>query len=92
MARYSVSMAKNLIARSLRNIVDPVPSAIERKAVWEYFENCCAYCGLEMSPTARIGHLDHVIPASEGGSNHVSNFKRLQLTKALGTALAEVSD
>ena len=27
-----------------------------------------------MSPTARIGHLDHVIPASEGGSNHVSNF------------------
>ena len=74
MARYSISQAKNLVSRCLRNIIDPVPTTQERKSVWDHFDNQCAYCGMEMSPTARVGHLDHVVPVSEGGSNHVSNF------------------
>ena len=73
MARYSIPQAKNLVARCLRNIIDPVPTTNERNEVWDYFENKCAYCGKEMSPTSRVGHLDHVISASEGGSNHISN-------------------
>jgi hypothetical protein len=74
MARYSIPQANNFVARCLRNVMDPVPTARERKLIWEYFENRCAYCGWEMSPTGRIGHLDHIIPTGSGGSNHRSNF------------------
>ena len=74
MAKYSIPQAKNFVSRCLRNIVDPVPTAKQRNEVWEYFANKCAYCGHEMSPKDRIGHLDHVIPTSEGGTNHISNF------------------
>ena len=74
MARFSVPQAKNMVTRCLRNIIDPVPTPKERKEVWEHFQNRCAYCGEPMDPAARIGHLDHVVPASQGGSNHVSNF------------------
>lgn len=74
MPRYTIPMAKNIAARCLRNIVDPVPTNKERAVVWEYFGNCCAYCGIEMNPADRVGQLDHVIPVSEGGSNHLTNF------------------
>lgn len=66
-------MAKNKIKRSLGAIIDPHPSDKEKTLLWKYFDNSCAYCGLVMERKSRVGHLDHVIPTSEGGNNSVYN-------------------
>jgi 5-methylcytosine-specific restriction endonuclease McrA len=31
------------------------------------------YCGVEINRQSRKGHLDHLIPSSEGGSNNIHN-------------------
>jgi HNH endonuclease len=67
------SQAKNRIRRSLRNLVDPEIRAGDRMAVWRFFGNRCAYCRRTLDPAAREGHLDHLKPTAQGGSNHPSN-------------------
>jgi len=74
MARYTASMAKNFVGRCLRNVIDPVPTTKQRREIWDYFDSQCAYCGLKMLPAERKGQLDHLVPVSDGGSNHFSNF------------------
>ncbi|WP_407943038.1 HNH endonuclease [Marinomonas atlantica] len=66
-------MAKNKIRRSLVSIIDPYPSKSEVDQLWEYFESRCAYCGISINRGSRTGHLDHLIPSSEGGSNSIYN-------------------
>ncbi|ENX4858836.1 TPA: hypothetical protein I7295_23755 [Vibrio parahaemolyticus] len=73
MAKDTPSMAKNKIKRSLGAIIDPHPTEREKTMLWEYFNNSCAYCGLTMERKSRLGHLDHVIPTSEGGNNSIFN-------------------
>ncbi|WP_037429022.1 HNH endonuclease [Shewanella colwelliana] len=73
MAKDTPSMAKNKIKRSLGAICDPHPSKKEEKALWEYFNSQCAYCGLEIEKGSRAGHLDHLVPSSEGGTNSIFN-------------------
>lgn len=67
------SMAKNKIKRSLWAICDPHPTQAEKNKLWQHFESCCAYCGIFIEPSSRIGHLDHLVPTSEGGSNSIYN-------------------
>ncbi|EJS2612229.1 HNH endonuclease [Vibrio alginolyticus] len=74
MAKDTPSMAKNKIKRSLGVIIDPHPTEREKTMLWEYFNNSCAYCGLTMERKSRVGHLDHVIPTSEGGNNSIFNY------------------
>ena len=73
MPKDTPSMAKNKIKRSLTAICDPHPSKTEVNLLWEYFESCCAYCGILIERESRTGHLDHLVPAAEGGSNNIHN-------------------
>lgn len=65
--------AKNMIRRSLREIVDPSPTKKDEKRIWEFFDSKCAYCGKPLRKTSKEGHIDHLFPASLGGFNHISN-------------------
>jgi 5-methylcytosine-specific restriction endonuclease McrA len=73
MVKDTPSMAKNKIKRSLSAICDPHPSKKEEKALWEYFNYQCAYCGIEIEKDSRTGHLDHLVPSSEVGTNSIFN-------------------
>lgn len=73
MPRVTPSMAKNTIKRSLRSIVDRELSAAEKSAIWNHFSSQCAYCGKKLSRDGREGHIDHLIPTTSGGTNHISN-------------------
>ena len=64
---------KNMIRRSLREIVDPSPTKEDGKRIWEFFDSKCAYCGKPIRKLKKEGHIDHLIPASLGGPNHISN-------------------
>lgn len=73
MAKVTPAMAKNTIKRSLRAIVDRELTGPEKAAIWVYFSSRCAYCGCDLIPGAREGHMDHLIPVQCGGTNHISN-------------------
>jgi len=59
--------------RSLVAIYDPPPSNTEVNQLWNYFKSRCAYCGVEIERKSRTGHLDHLVPSSEGGRNNIHN-------------------
>src|SRR6266540_1965888 len=73
MPRVTPSMAKNTIKRSLRSVVDRELSTAEKTAIWTHFCSQCAYCGKELTRDSREGHIDHLIPTTSGGTNHISN-------------------
>ena len=64
---------KNMIRRSLREILDPSPKRKEFEKIWEFFKSQCAYCGLRLKKKNKEGHIDHLVSASSGGANHISN-------------------
>ncbi len=67
-------MAKNSMQRSLFKIIYGYPADKEKMDVWQYFDNCCAYCGYHIEVGSRKGHLDHLIAISDGGTNDIHNF------------------
>ena len=73
MARFTPSIAKNVLRRALWAVADPMPTANEVEALWEHFGHACAYCGKDISRGSRTGHLDHVVPLSAGGTNSIRN-------------------
>lgn len=70
----STSLAKNIMAKALREIIDRPPSARRTADLWAYFENRCCYCGVPLDPSSRRAHLDHLESAAEGGRNSISNM------------------
>lgn len=68
------SQAKNAIFKALLEIVDPPPKPSEERRIRAFFENRCAYCSCEIPPVGRTGHIDHLIPRQQGGTNHLSNL------------------
>lgn len=44
MPKYTPSMAKNKMKRSLVAIYDPLPTKKEVETLWEYFNSSCATC------------------------------------------------
>jgi len=62
----SVSQAKNIMRRTLSEIVDPGPTASEKNELWEHFQSCCAFCGVSIARESRTGHIDHL--DSDGGN------------------------
>lgn len=63
MPKETPSLVKNTIARCLSEIISPSPTDKEKKEIWNYFENQCAYCGKEVKKGE--GHLDHLITYKE---------------------------
>lgn len=64
---------KNMIRRSLREIVDPSPTRKDEEKIWKFFDCKCAYCGKPLRKLQKEGHIDHLFPATLGGPNHISN-------------------
>ena len=64
---------KNMIRRSLREVVDPSPTKKDEERIWEFFNSECAYCGKRLSKAHKEGHIDHLVSAAIGGSNDISN-------------------
>ena len=73
MPKDTPSMAKNKMWRCFAAILDPHPSKSEVDMLWDYFDSTCAYCGTEIERASRTGHLDHVRPTSDGGTNSIYN-------------------
>ena len=64
---------KNIIRRSLREVIDPSPSKKDEQKIWEFFSSKCAYCGKKVRKEYKEGHIDHLVSSSCGGSNQISN-------------------
>ena len=64
---------KNIIRRSLREIIDPSPIRKDEQIIWEFFNSKCAYCGKKLLKGHKEGHVDHLVSASCGGANLISN-------------------
>jgi CRISPR/Cas system Type II protein with McrA/HNH and RuvC-like nuclease domain len=73
MPATTTAYAKNIIRRALREVVDRSPSKRDIILLWEFFESSCAYCGTHLLRENKEGHVDHLVAASKGGSNHISN-------------------
>lgn len=73
MPAITVGLAKNIVRRALLQVVDPGPNAREKDLIWNYFESRCAYCDRPLRRDAKEAHLDHLVSASQGGRNHLSN-------------------
>jgi 5-methylcytosine-specific restriction endonuclease McrA len=67
--KYTVSQAKNLMRRSLNEILDPGPSNVDE--LWSHFDSACAYCRTPLDRSLRHGHVDH---ATTGGGNQLGNL------------------
>ena len=68
------SQAKNAIFKALLEIIDPPLKSSEERRIRAFFENRCAYCTREIPAGGRTGHIDHLIPRQQGGTNHPSNL------------------
>lgn len=69
--KVTPSQVKNIMRRGLRLLVDPEPDALEKQRCIGFFYHCCAYCGVVVAKGE--GDLDHLVSASIGGRNHISN-------------------
>lgn len=67
--RNTVALAKNIMRRSVNEILDPSPRSVE--PLWEHFESRCAYCGKALDRDRREGHVDHAAP---DGGNQLGNL------------------
>ena len=66
-------MAKNLMKRSLNAVIDPTPKKVDIDRLWLFFDSSCAYCKVKLIRSERLGHLDHIVPHSAGGTNDIHN-------------------
>lgn len=64
---------KNIIRRSLREIVDPSPCKKDVQIIWEFFNSECAYCGKKLRKGHKEAHIDHLVSSSYGGANQLCN-------------------
>jgi hypothetical protein len=71
--RHTPPQARNFIRKSLQALADRHPSPSEIDELWRFFANECAYCGTHIERDSRRGHIDHLVPAAQGGGNGVTN-------------------
>jgi hypothetical protein len=57
------------MGRAVDSILDPWPATIG--PIWDFFASECAYCGIQLVKTERLGHIDH---ATAGEGNHLGNL------------------
>jgi len=73
MSATTPGQVKNIIRRSLREVVDPSPSKADVKKIWEFFDSKCVYCGKGLHKEKKEGHIDHLVSSSCSGSNQITN-------------------
>lgn len=73
MPKVTTAYAKNIIRRSLRELIDPTPGRDALEALWQHFASSCAYCGMALTRGSKTAHADHLLSASRGGGNGLSN-------------------
>jgi hypothetical protein len=73
MPTVSSGYTKNVIRRAFSQLVDPSPDNAEKELVWKYFEGRCAFCDKSLTKGMKEAHIDHLVSASLGGANHISN-------------------
>jgi hypothetical protein len=71
MPSHKPPQIRRAIRVSLRALVDPELTNAQRSAAKRFFRGRCAFCDVDL--TGRRAHLDHLISASDGGSNDLSN-------------------
>ncbi|MHC4353281.1 MAG: HNH endonuclease [Planctomycetota bacterium] len=62
-----------MIRRCFREQIDRSPTKSQVGSIWDYFQNSCAYCGRTLDRDKKEGHIDHLVSASQGGANNISN-------------------
>lgn len=73
MPRYTPGYAKNVVGRTLRALVDHELTKRQIAEIWDFFRSECVYCGANLVPGRRMGHIDHLVAYADGGANHISN-------------------
>lgn len=63
----TVSQAKNIMRRTLSEIVDPCLTPALEDALWIHFDASCAYCAVHIDRASRTGHLDHLESGAGNG-------------------------
>lgn len=66
MPKTTLPYARNIIRRSLFEVIDPTPSRKEQAAVWSHFGSACAYCERPLAQDKKEAHLDHLVSVSGG--------------------------
>lgn len=62
----SISQAKNIMRRTLSQIIDRDLTRAERQDLWHHFSSSCAFCDTRIERASRNGHIDHL--ESDGGN------------------------
>jgi hypothetical protein len=73
MPAVTTAYVKNIIRRGFSELADRSPTRDEQFEVWNHFRDSCAYCGTSLLRGAKQGHIDHLVSASQGGSNTLGN-------------------
>lgn len=74
MTKATSAYAKNIIRRSFQEIIEPSPTKEDKERIWQFFECKCAYCGRPLDRFKEEGQIDHLVPTSLLGLNHISNL------------------
>lgn len=67
------SIARNWIKRALSAVLDRELNDREKDLIWKFFDSKCAYCRRSLDRGDRQAHIDHLVPNTAGGINHISN-------------------
>jgi hypothetical protein len=62
----SVSQAKNIMRRTLSEIVDSGLTRSQKDELWLHFDGKCAFCAEPIDRSSRTGHVDHL--ETDGGN------------------------
>jgi hypothetical protein len=69
MKKTTLLNATLTMEQAFNELVDPQPTKGELAEAITFFNNSCAYCGEQVTKP----HWDHVIPASQRGTNQIRN-------------------
>ena len=89
MPAVTTAYVKNIIHRGFSELADPSPSRKEEAEVWAHFGNRCAYCGDTLHRDAKEGHIDHLVAASQGGTDDDWNGATVTVIDRTNNAYAE---
>jgi len=62
-----------MLNRALQVVVDHEPKNSQITELWDFFSYECAYCGKKLRKGKKEAHIDHLVPTSRNGLNHISN-------------------